>query len=164
MHRSSICACHNLVIRGEYFMNDLLLCKKNLKMFPCQSSETRRRLGNAEKVPRIITLITCGRGAVTSVSIRHELWALHHPVQCLRLLWGREGNTHELSIENSFSNRSTRAFETAWEFAFAEPSIFIAEWSRYNMLQCIFHMFSDLHFVSISRLFPYVQPIYSLFI
>jgi hypothetical protein len=98
---------HNLVIRGEYFMSDLLFCKINLNMFPCQSSETWRRLGNADKIPYVVTPGTCGRGTVTSVSIRHERWTLHHPVQCLRLLWGREGNTYGLSIVIRFSNRST---------------------------------------------------------
>ena len=146
-------------------MNDLLFCKINLKMFPCQSSETWRRLGNADKVPRIPTLSTCRHGTVTSVPIRHERWTLHHPVQCLRLLWW--GNTHELSIENRFSNRSTWTFETAWEFEFPEPSIFIAEWYRYHiMLQYIFQMFSDLNFVSISRRFSLraLRPTHLLFI
>ena len=68
---------------------------------------------------------------------------------------GEWGYTHELSIENRFSNRSAWTSETAWVFALPELSIFIAECSWHNiMLQCIFKMFSDLNFVCISRLFP----------
>jgi len=70
---------------------------------------------------------------------------------------GGRGAPTSWALRTVISNRSTWAFETAWEYAFPEPSIFIAEWSQHNIMsqyEFIFHMFSYLNFVCISRLFP----------